>query len=202
MIVATKFNLAALYKYRKDYARALPFFQDVAEICGRLVITNPGAYKPRLRQTLLDLAEIYGDLIDTMRTAEEKIAGQQRVIGALEKACALYKNNMEIVGQLSDAYGNLAWFQLLARQYNEAEQSARKGLSTDDTRIWIKTNLAHALLLQGRFDEAMAIYTVIKPLKNDKNESFARICLEDFEEFDKAGIKSPDIDKVKKFLKE
>lgn len=202
MVVAAKFNLAALFKYQKDYARALPFFQDVAEICGRLAITNPGTYKPKLGQTLLDLAEIYGDLIDTMQTAEEKIAGQQRVIGALEKACALYKNNMEIVRQLSDAYGNLAWFQLLARQYNEAEQSARKGLSTDDTRIWIKTNLAHALLLQGRFDAAMAIYTVIKPLKNDKNESFARICLEDLEEFDKAGIKSPGIDKVKKFLKE
>ena len=202
MIVAAKFNLAALFKYQKDYARALPFFQDVAEICGRLATTNPGAYKPKLGQTLLDLAEIYGDLIDTMRTAEEKIAGQQRVIAVLEKACALYKNNMEIVGQLSDAYGNLAWFQLLARRYNEAEQSARKGLTTDDTRIWIKTNLAHALLLQGRFDEAMAIYTVIKPLKNDKNKSFARICLEDLEEFEKAGIKSPDIDKVKKFLKE
>ncbi len=40
----------------------------------------------------------------------------------------------------------------------------------------------------------------IKPLKNGKNESFGRICLEDFEELEKAGIKSPDIDKVKRFL--
>jgi hypothetical protein len=65
--------------------------------------------------------------------------------------------------------------------------------------IFIQQNLAHALLFQGHYDGALAIYRQNwdKPLHG---KTFAEITLEDFAAFDKAGLTQPDLSRMKQAL--
>ena len=65
-----------------------------------------------------------------------------------------------------------------------------------DNLIFIQQNLAHALLFQGRYDEALAIYrrNWDKPLHG---KTFGEITLQDFAAFDKAGLTDPDLSRMK-----
>jgi hypothetical protein len=65
--------------------------------------------------------------------------------------------------------------------------------------IFIQANLAHALLFQGHYDEALAIYRQYwdKPLRG---KTFGEITFEDFAAFDKAGLNHPDLSRMKQAL--
>jgi len=65
--------------------------------------------------------------------------------------------------------------------------------------IFIQQNLAHALLFQGHYDEALTIYRENwnKPLHG---KTFGEITLEDFATFDKAGLARPDLSRMKQAL--
>jgi len=91
---------------------------------------------------------------------------------------------------------------LFASKFNEAEQDARKGLAIDSSYIWIKGNLAHSLLFQGKYREALELYEELKPLKNEEGKSYAAICLEDLDELEKNKVAHKDVDKIRTFLKE
>jgi hypothetical protein len=67
------------------------------------------------------------------------------------------------------------------------------------SQIFIQQNLAHALLFQGHYDEALAIYRKYwdKPLHG---KTFGEITLEDFSAFDKAGLTHPDLSRMKQAL--
>jgi hypothetical protein len=71
----------------------------------------------------------------------------------------------------------------------------------DDLITCIQQNLAHALLFQDRYDEALAIYRQNweKPLNG---KTFVEITLEDFAAFDKAGLTHthPDLTRMKQAL--
>jgi hypothetical protein len=68
-----------------------------------------------------------------------------------------------------------------------------------DDLIFIQQNLAHVLLFQGHYDEALAIYRKYwdKPLKG---QTFGEVTLKDFAAFDKAGLTHPDLSRMKQAL--
>jgi hypothetical protein len=68
-----------------------------------------------------------------------------------------------------------------------------------DNLIFIQQNLAHALLFQGHYDEALTIYLKNwgKPLNG---RTFTEITLEDFLAFDNAGLTHPDLSRMKRAL--
>jgi hypothetical protein len=68
-----------------------------------------------------------------------------------------------------------------------------------DSLIFIQGNLAHALLFQGHYDEALIIYREKwkKPLNG---RTFGEIILKDFATFDKAGLLYPDLSRMKRAL--
>lgn len=103
----------------------------------------------------------------------------------------------------ANQYGNLSWYQLHARQYPEAEQSARQGLALDSAQVWINTNLATALVLQGKYSQAETIYKALKdiPYEQDKSKTYREIFLEDLAALEKAGITHKDFVRVRKLLK-
>ena len=68
--------------------------------------------------------------------------------------------------------------------------------------IWIKTNLAHSLLFQGRHEEALKVYKELKEQKKEKGKSYVSICLEDLDELEKNGILHKDMNKVRVTLGE
>ena len=113
--------------------------------------------------------------------------------------------------RLASALGGLAWDLILNSQFAEAQkrcEDAQKLVSeigtgvekkTDDKLIFIQGNLAHALLFQGHYDEALAIYRQNwdKPLNG---KTFGEVTLDDFAEFDKVGLIHPDLSRMRQAL--
>jgi tetratricopeptide (TPR) repeat protein len=95
--------------------------------------------------------------------------------------------------------GSQSFNAIIATQYGEAEQSAREALSVDSTQHWIYTNLAAALLFQGKTVEAEQIY---RKYKEELMDGF----LNDFLQFAEAGVipkkYEVDVKRIKKMLEE
>ena len=123
----------------------------------------------------------------------------------------MYKEALDIFRRLAianpQAYGamfattlgSLSFNKLFLMKFAEAEQLAREGLETDSTQHWIASNLAAALLFQGKYTEAEKIY---RQYKSELRDSF----LDDFKQFAEAGVIPPeceaDVEKIKHLLSE
>jgi tetratricopeptide (TPR) repeat protein len=113
--------------------------------------------------------------------------------------------------RLASALGDLAFHLVLNSQFAEAQtqceeaQSLADGIGdgvekTDrDSLIFIQQNLAHALLFQGHYDEALAIYREYWD-KPQNGKTFGEVTLKDFAEFEKAGLTHPDLSRMKQAL--
>jgi tetratricopeptide (TPR) repeat protein len=113
--------------------------------------------------------------------------------------------------QLASRLGGLAFQLVLDSQFAEAQTRCEEAQrlaneigdgiqkSDHDNLIFIKGNLAHALLFQGHYDEALAIYRQYwdKPLNG---KTFGEVTLEDFAAFDKAALTHPDLSRMKQAL--
>jgi tetratricopeptide (TPR) repeat protein len=113
--------------------------------------------------------------------------------------------------RLASALGGLAFELVLNSQFAEAQTRCEEAQSLvnkigdgipkqdRDNLIFIQGNLAHALLFQGHYDDALAIYRQNwhKPLHG---KTFGEITLEDFAAFDKAGLNHPDLYRMKQAL--
>ena len=100
---------------------------------------------------------------------------------------------------VAQSLGNLSFRAIFMKKYAESEQHAREGLSIDSTHYFIYSNLAAALLFQGKYVEAEAIY---HQYKDELKDSF----LDDFRQFAEAGVipkeREEDVEKIKKLLNE
>ena len=113
--------------------------------------------------------------------------------------------------RLASALGGLGFNLVLNSQFAEAQTRCEKAQrlaneigdgvqrSDRDDLIFIQGNLAHALLFQGHYDEALAIYRQYwdKPLNG---KTFGEVTLEDFAAFDKAGLTHADLSRMKQAL--
>jgi tetratricopeptide (TPR) repeat protein len=140
----------------------------------------------------------------------------------LEDAVAAYRSALEVRTKadqpddqlrcsLAFALGNLGFNLILTGQFAEARTRCEEAQrlageigdgaqKTDrDNLIFIQGNLAHALLFQGHYDEALALYRQywVKPLYG---KTFGELLLEDFAAFEKAGLTHPDLSRMKEAL--
>ena len=102
------------------------------------------------------------------------------------------------------AYGSLAWVRLLANRPAEARRAALQGLVLDDTQEWIRLNLAHTDLFEGRFDQAKAYYLKDKDEPRQQGQhgkTHGQIVLEDFADFRAAGIDRPEMAAIEDLLR-
>lgn len=90
-----------------------------------------------------------------------------------------------------------SFYAIFEKQYVEAETYSRDALEVDSTNHIAYSNLAPALLFQGKYLEAEMIYC---QYKSELREGF----LSDFEEFSKTGIipknREEDVEKIKQLL--
>jgi tetratricopeptide (TPR) repeat protein len=124
-----------------------------------------------------------------------------------------YQPNDQSRYQLASALGSLAFNLVLNSQFAEAQTRCEEAQrlaneisdgvqrSDRDHLIFIQGNLAHVLLFQGYYDEALAIYRQNwdKPLNG---KTFGEATLEDFAAFDKAGLTHPDLSRMKRALED
>ena len=90
-----------------------------------------------------------------------------------------------------------SFYSIFEKQYVEAEIYSKEALEVDSTKHVVYSNLAAALLFQGKYQEAEKIY---RQYKSKLKEDF----LSDFEEFSKAGVipkhREEDVEKIKQLL--
>ena len=109
---------------------------------------------------------------------------------------------IELDPKNGDYYLSLAWYQLFNRKPREAIVTSLKALKlSPGNAVVIKTNLAHGYLFDNQFDKAKTIYLENKDAKvGDDRRTFSQVVLDDFKEFQDAGINHPDMDKIKALL--
>jgi tetratricopeptide (TPR) repeat protein len=98
-------------------------------------------------------------------------------------------------------YGSLGWYQLFNRKPRESIAASLKALElSPDKAVMIKGNLAHGYLFDNQFEKAKAIYLENKDSKLHDGRAFSQAVLDDFKEFQAAGITHPDMEKIKALL--
>jgi sugar lactone lactonase YvrE len=97
---------------------------------------------------------------------------------------------------------SLAWYHLFVRNPREAIAASLKALELSPRNAAIiKITLAHSYLFDNQFDKAKAIYLENKNARlRDDDRTFSQAILDDFKEFEEAGVTHPDMEKIKALL--
>jgi tetratricopeptide (TPR) repeat protein len=147
-------SLALLYFNTQRFKEAEKYLLKSLEIDLELAKDNPQAYEPNLATGLTILAILYHK---TQRTNEVDKCSFQ----AVKILKGLVRDNPLNPLVLARSYVNLSYLYLLQHNFSNAETYSREALRLfDDHGIY--SNLAAAILLQGRFAEAKEIYMQYK----------------------------------------
>lgn len=198
-LAKSQLSLGTFYIDLKKYDDAEKLVLQSYTICSQGVQLYPDVYTPGWEFCTNQLTRLFTARIENASNKLDKVKWQQEIVTYTAK---VYNNNNgpKIRERYANANGRLCHFQLFARQFSEAVRSAKLALTIDNTLIWIKCEFAHALLLDGRYEEAVKIYQEVKPLKTKEGKSYADICCDSLNELEKDGVTNKDIDKVRKML--
>ncbi len=98
-------------------------------------------------------------------------------------------------------YSSLGWYQLFNRKPHESIAASLKALElSPDKAVMINGNLAHGYLFDNQFEKAKALYLENKDAKLHDGRAFSQAVLDDFKDFQEAGITHPDMEKIKALL--
>jgi CHAT domain-containing protein/Flp pilus assembly protein TadD len=187
------------YYNTKDYEKAKTYYLKYYDFHKPYMENDPAQYVSLYSNNLSSLANIYDKLSDY----RNGISVCKENIELIERYKEHFKNYSS---DLAGEYGSLSYFYLFSKEHSLAEQSAQKALSIDSTQTWIKTNLAHALLFQGKTREAETIYNELAQTIYHNNDTYAPTLLDDFEQLEKAQVipqnVKKDIEKIKANMSE
>ena len=183
------FGFANLQVKQEKYAEAISPFEQALEFYKKEA--EQGKSIDYYTEIMLWLHQLYG---------QEKKYSQsykcfKRNIPLLKTLYQSDKNNYTEL--LKGILVSQSFFAIFEKQYTEAENYSREALEVDSTKHVAYSNLAAALLFQGKYQEAEKIY---RQYKSEMKEDF----LSDFEEFSKAGVipknREEDVEKIKQLL--
>ena len=162
--------------------------------------------------------ELYREMAKTDNSAQEWYDASLHWLGSLYNTCdehakayTVYEEFLPITKlhyqQAPDAYrdnyvsylGSQSFQCIFVGEFEKSEQYAREALSINPDKHWIVTNLAASLLFQGKYEEAVEIYS---QYKDELKTNF----LDDFDVFEAEKVipkkRKKDVEKIKKMLKE
>lgn len=153
-------------------------------------------YSDTLRNTDEDSDEDRKARYDALRNRAVALTGQklyERAEADLAEAIALKPDDLY-------AYGTASWTRLFAGKVAEARTAALKALSIDADQLWVHLNLAHAYVLEGRFDWAKAIYLQDKDKRGSWNRTGVQIALQDLKDLRDGGVDHSDLARAEEYL--
>lgn len=150
---------------------------------------------------IIDSIELLRQQNETEADINRKILRQRKIIDLHYQLEEYLPDNKDLVKALASEHSNLAWYLLFDQQFAAAEETARKGLSLDQTAEWINTNLAPSLLYQNKFEAAKFIYLQFKD-QPQGDSTYSKVFLEDLDALEKEGITHPDAVKIRQLLGE
>ncbi|MEM7659849.1 MAG: hypothetical protein AAF399_27290, partial [Bacteroidota bacterium] len=150
----------------------------------------------------LDGFAAYTNLITILSDDKINYNYQKKAIAYLIPLTKFLPDNEESLGYEKSAYFNLSWYALFEKKFVEAEAAARRVLELTPEKTGVISNLASALLFQGKFAEAKQTYLdhADEPWIDDRHETFREVFLSDLDELEAAGITHPDVEKVRALL--
>jgi tetratricopeptide (TPR) repeat protein len=200
-VALTQNNLGVLYLGLKKYLEAEGHLIEALKTGESLQNKYPDVYTNATSGTAYSLLLVYNGILETFKYDAFKTPNDDHFKTAENLLIVQSKRDTAIANRLANYYGNRSWYLLFASKFKEAQEAAEKGLAIIPSLTWIKTNLAHSLLFQGKYDDALMIYTKLKGLRDENGKSFADIGLQDLDELEKNGITCKDINKMRGFLK-
>ena len=191
-VAQTQYNLGMLKVQQELYPDAITSFEEALEIYRRLAKASP-AQQQWYEGSLYYLSQLY----PVVKNYSAAYRINKEWLPILKK---MYEENPDAVkSDYAGILGSQSYYALFMKQYAESEQLAREGLAVDSTKTFIYSNLAVALLFQGKYAEAEKLY---RHYKSELKESF----LDDFRQFAEAGVipkeREDDVEKIKKMLNE
>ena len=188
-----KWGITPLYNRLDKKQELIGLYKELCSKYSSTIFINPrklGLEYNELITDLNDLCFINKNYKDCLETLEQAVSLLQK----LSK-----ENPLEYNNTLTLILGNLSYTYIFLQGYHQSEQYAREGLAVDSTQHWIATNLAHALLFQGKKEEAEVVY---RQYKNELKDGF----LNDFRLFAEAGVIpkkcEAEVERIKKMLKD
>jgi Flp pilus assembly protein TadD len=97
--------------------------------------------------------------------------------------------------ELYEHYGSLSWILDEAGEFARAIEAAQSGLKLKPDAAYIEANLAHALLLSGKQQEAVSHYMKIRKSKVG-SRGLLEATTEDFEILKQLGFADPEMDSI------
>jgi hypothetical protein len=179
----------------KDYRGAALDFLGGLDTSAKLAKMHPDM--PIYQESEAYFAGRMAGALESMDDLAKALSMQERSAKGYEKVASLPDAKTETKAWAAGAFGVLSWYQLLSRDPQSAASSARKGLSFDPSQIWIKTNLAHALLFTGQLAEAINIYAAERHTKLSDQRVFQDAVLDDFDKFEKRSVTHADVAKIR-----
>lgn len=190
-------NLAVMYRNLLRFEEAINASKEALEVCQKLSNKNPSYYEVNVANNLFNLGAAYPHFNQYRES-----------IDAYEESLMIYtryaKENPEhFKPLLVEIYFNLSWFNLFVKSYENAEEMAKRTLELSPSSIGVISNLTSALVLQGKYKEAKLYYKEWKdkPWVDARYKTFGEVFLADLKELEEAGIRHPDVKKVRKLLK-
>ena len=186
--------LVKIDKAKRDRGR--DYFQKA------LTILKPLLQQERRPAWLNSTANVYETLALIEINADQRIAYKKEELALREELHQALPANREVLVALSKAYLNMCWYQLLDKQYTQAEQYLEKGKVLDDAMMWVYTMPPLLELLQGNYQKAKAYYSAYKDKVYQEQTAFKDAFLEDFQLLESNGFQHPDIEKIRQLLQD
>ncbi|HRZ47789.1 MAG TPA: hypothetical protein P5338_00145 [Bacteroidales bacterium] len=187
-------ELISLYVQLDQVPKAVAQTNESINFFRHLAEGNPQDYYAYMAYFICELSWLQyksdlGQAISTMNTAIEAF-----------HRCA-DSGYVYTVNHLALCYGRMTRYLILNRNFAEAERYALLTSGTDDSEM-MRKNIAHALLYNGKYEEAEKIYLELKDKKCECNPPtpFRVLFLKDLDEFEEAGVTHPDVAKIRKQL--
>ena len=185
-------NLQLLFFYNQRLKDCLEMYKAAIPICKSLAKKNWVKYEHVLADQYFSLA-LLCCISYQFKESEDSFKA------AIEVFKQLVMQDKQYLSKLYKAYTLLAKLYIITQRFSEGEQCALEALKVDSTNSMAYTNLAAALLLQGRVDEAEKIY-------RDYKAEYKKGFLDDFAEFERLGIipeqRKEDVERIKAILNE
>ena len=191
-VAATQYNMGLLKMDMKCYEEAIPALEEALSIYRRISQVN-SAQTQWYENSLFCLSQLYGVVNDYLAAYHLN----QEWLPIMKKKYEADPESLQ--NDYASQLGGQSYYCIFAKQYAEAEQYAREGLTIDSTKHFIYSNLAPALLFQGRCEEAEQIY---RQYKDELKDSF----LDDFKQYAEAGVipeeRKTDVERIKRLIEE